>query len=723
MHIYPSPSIFKQDKGCFLFKGDTCLYTQHHEFVPAAGEFCKLLRKKFGINPALKHGRGEGITFLKEELPPEGYEIRIAENRIEVLASDKIGAYNAIYTLFQVAEKKHNAIKIPCCQIKDAPYKEYRGMHLYLPAMNQTEEFKKIIDLLSFLKYNTVILEIGGTMELNSHPEVNQAWVDFCEFLLKFPGGPQNFQWADRYWKDSTHFEAAGGGILPKEVVRELVTYIKNKGMKVIPEIQALSHCYYLTLAHREIAEDKKDFFPDTSCPQCEDTYKLYFDVAEEIIEVFEPEIVSIGHDEIRIMGECPDCKDKKGEELLSYEICKLHAFYKERNIRVMMWAEKLLEPVKFAGHLWGGNFEENTNEYGKYWRVPEMYKAIDGIPNDIIMLDWYHSRKSTTETCYTKRSFEVMYGNFCGYVFGDWEKRSPRVMGAEISSWCPPNEFTLGRNGVLFDLIFTSELLWNNRYSDENYTSHFERAIGIVPTVKFVMNCPHSPYLSGDTVEIVYQGKGDMLLSPQAGRTFNPSTRKFLDKLDEISATAVNTGDIMIKLNRNARSLVFLQAFNKMEEYYHSYNFITVKNCMDSPSGGGNYLNVDLPRWSAAVYVVLYEDGKTELIKATYGLCGANINMDWSRRRLTGKDSVAELDVLTNDVLSEELSPHYHIEDMWLPASAYFTTPIRFDDKTLYAYEWINPYPNKKISRIKAINTTHDTSQSVLLFALGLIK
>ena len=47
----------------------------------------------------------------------------------------------------------------------------------------------------------------------------------------KFPGGPQNFQWSDKYWKDSTHYENARGQILPQEAVRDLVQYAKDYGI------------------------------------------------------------------------------------------------------------------------------------------------------------------------------------------------------------------------------------------------------------------------------------------------------------------------------------------------------------------------------------------------------------------------------------------------------------------------------------------------------------
>ena len=48
---------------------------------------------------------------------------------------------------------------------------------------------------------------------------------------------------------------SAAGRSLEKEEVADLVRYAKSLGIEVVPEMQSLSHAYYLVLAHPEIAE------------------------------------------------------------------------------------------------------------------------------------------------------------------------------------------------------------------------------------------------------------------------------------------------------------------------------------------------------------------------------------------------------------------------------------------------------------------------------------
>jgi len=468
MRIYPEPSFLQIGIGRFVLKKEVKLYTDQST-AEAEALLIKRFANSFDITFVKTDYKECDLCFLKVSGEKESYRICVSEEKIEISAQDYKGFVHAIETLMQLVEKD---LSVSCLTLQDAPYKRYRGVHILMPAPEYLEECKRFFDVLSFLKYNTIIMEVGGTMELKRHPEVNRAWVEFCETVVKkFPGGPQNFQWSDRYWKDSTHFENARGKILKQEEVRDLVQYAKNLGFTVIPEIQALSHCYYLTMAHREIAEDANDLFPDTFCPLNEESYKLYFDVAEEMIEVIEPEIVSIGHDEIRILGECPKCREKSGHELLAYEINRLHQFYTQKNIRIMMWCETLLQPEPKYGIKRGLETVDRVDAYGRHYHLPTMYKALEDLPKDIIMLDWYHSRSHNTEECFTDRGFEVMFGNFNGIDFGSWDVRSERVLGAEHSTWCTPDEFTLGRNGSLFDLTFSAQFFWKKGYCDSKYS------------------------------------------------------------------------------------------------------------------------------------------------------------------------------------------------------------------------------------------------------------
>ena len=58
-----------------------------------------------------------------------------------------------------------------------APQCPFRGLKVYLPGEKQLDQFYKIVDMLLYYRYNTIIIiEIGGAMEYKRHPEINESW-------------------------------------------------------------------------------------------------------------------------------------------------------------------------------------------------------------------------------------------------------------------------------------------------------------------------------------------------------------------------------------------------------------------------------------------------------------------------------------------------------------------------------------------------------------------
>ena len=51
----------------------------------------------------------------------------------------------------------------------------YFGYKTYLPPKDKIEEYKRVIDMLLYLGYNTLTLELVGAAEYKSHPEINEG--------------------------------------------------------------------------------------------------------------------------------------------------------------------------------------------------------------------------------------------------------------------------------------------------------------------------------------------------------------------------------------------------------------------------------------------------------------------------------------------------------------------------------------------------------------------
>jgi len=739
--VFPQPREMREGKETFIFGNSTTLVVPHEGIRELAILLQELLYERIGIKLPIENRQEDisqpewhllitndaktdhDIAAIAQEdaFRPESYALSISSQGASLLGSDRAGTIYGMQTLLALMNKNEkNDWILPGITIRDWPEFSRRGVHLYLPPRESIEGFKRIIRTLAFLKMNLLIIEVGGGMELEHHPEINRDWERFCREAYAFPGGPQGLQRSQAYWKDSTHPELAGGSYLTKAEVRDIVQYAKRLGMDVVPEIQALSHTYYLCYSHKEIAERPQEPFPDTFCPSSPDSFKLYFEVAAEIIEVFEPSMVSIGLDEVRILGECPRCRDKTGHELLTAVIVNLHDFYTTQGIRIMMWAEKLQNFIGYDGIARGGVFEERT-DMGGYWRVPATYEAIDRIPKDILMLDWYHSLGHETESEFIEKGFPVMFGNFDASLIADWKKRSRHdgFLGAEVSTWCRADEYTIGRNNEMYQIVFSAGALWTGGNEDAAWDEADQTTISVMPVVKSMMQNGESALIAVNPTDFV-----SLYLPEQAGQGRTPEPlslpvqevkwmqgsllKDIFTGSDEITRIPPSKEEIKVKVEGRMESLIFIHAAAKSMGYCPSWCFL------------------DMSKYKLGRYDIQYEDDSSVAVNIQYGIHIGNIDMDWGRYRSIGDDVRQDVEQagVQSESVPESLPPYYKMADDWRGSLMYFTIPVKLRTgegmKTGYAYEWRNPYPEKRIQSVRWVSNAEDKLQSVIIISIA---
>ena len=228
--IFPKPHEYSIGVGRFDIPTHLTVSCNVKEFITAFDFLRLCLSSVYGIDCDLVNADAD-IEIAKTDVSAESYILEINNSSISIYASDLRGAIYGISSLVQSVIRE-NSLFIPCAIIKDSPTCQVRGVHFYMPERNKIDEFKRIIDSMALLKMNTVILEVGGAMQYDKHPEINESWVKFCAQIESFPGfnGYKSFQGSDFYWKDSVHTEMAGGYYLTKDEVRDIVTYCKKRG-------------------------------------------------------------------------------------------------------------------------------------------------------------------------------------------------------------------------------------------------------------------------------------------------------------------------------------------------------------------------------------------------------------------------------------------------------------------------------------------------------------
>jgi hypothetical protein len=590
---------------------------------------------------------------------PGGYLLEIGPAGVRIAGHDAAGVFYGMQSLLQrAAASAHGSgdtLTLPGLEVRDWPYKPLRGVHLYMPGRKDIPFFKRLLAWLASLKYNTLFLEVGGGMRYDRRPEINRAWEKFCAEADAYPGGASAlYNRSQPFLKDSTHTELGGGSYLEKAEVAELLAYARSLHIEVVPEVQALSHAYYLCCAYPEIAERGDDPWPDTCCPSHPDTYTILFDVMEEVIEVFAPRMIHIGHDEVYAMGLCPRCRDTHPSELLADEVLRIHGFLAERGIRLAMWGDKLL-PFD-AGGQGGVAIVHARPEYGQHTVFPETYQAIHRLPRDILMAEWLGNRDPRAIQFFLKEGFEVYCGNFgdnfAAHAFPRWHERSAPagVIGGEVSTWCEVSEFALGYNGCIFNLLFAAPLLWWSHYRDLDREALEQAIVARMPAVRARLG--EASALPGAAAASLLTG--EQTLHPAPFAPARPALR-----LDS------QTHGPMIPVGLAAASLCF------------THTCVTAKRRRPTWALADPY---DHPADNLlGVYSVHYADGEVIRIPIHYGA------------------HIARWDI----PYGEEID-----------AIPYWADPVALAREpggrrvTLYRYTWSNPRPNALIRRVRLIYT-----------------
>lgn len=417
-----------------------------------AGE---ILAEKFAEIAGVQLQKTDADGFVRfsadQTVAPDGYTLSVTKNATTVRASNFRGFVMGAETLVKLIDRTR--LTVPLCEIADAPFLPFRGVHLFLPSLANMDFARRLVKyLISPMGYNAVIVEIATGMRYESHPEINEAFAKASE---KARAG---------IWPPFPHGSVADGTVLEKQDIRAFVAYVRSFGIEVIPEVQSLGHVPYLTLSHPEIAEvDQEEdaridtraedarpdkFYPHCYCPSNEKSYALLFDILDEVIEVFEPrEYVHMGHDEVYYMGLCPKCREKSHAELFASDVNRIYAHLREKGLKMMIWSD-MLQPVT------------------KYRTPP----AADLISKDILCLDfiWYFHLDKDIETNLLDKGFTVAVGNLYSSHFPRYETRIRQngMVGGQISAWVSTREDALQREGKLYDLLFTAEMLWSESYT-----------------------------------------------------------------------------------------------------------------------------------------------------------------------------------------------------------------------------------------------------------------
>ncbi len=237
---------------------------------------------------------------------PEGYVLHIDEG-ITIVGSDEQGAFYGLQSLRQLLRA---GTELKGMTVRDYPDFPLRVAMVYLDS-NSDELNSQLIPLLAEHKFNAILV-MSNYIRWESAPELHVS------------------------------------GSASKESARYLVELSRLHLLKTIPLLETLGHVRWMFTnnEHRNLLADPTAAEPFAYDPLNPDVYELLLPIIDEVVEIFEPEIFHIGHDEVRNVIPFPgnEAGRKVGfAKLFLNDTLKLYDYLAQQDIRVMMWHDVLL--------------------------------------------------------------------------------------------------------------------------------------------------------------------------------------------------------------------------------------------------------------------------------------------------------------------------------------------------------------------------------------------
>jgi hexosaminidase len=269
--------------------------------------------------------KAKGVTPDKKE----GYGLWVDSSGAGVIGFDALGAYRGAQTLRQLLTKDGFRF----ATIRDWPGIANRMAMIYLD-QNSKGINDLLVPLLGKLKFSQVL--------------VMSNYVQ---------------------WDGSKGFAHPGGA--SKLEAKRIADLIRAYGMEPIPLLETLGHTQWLFYGgqNKDLMQDPDSKDPFAYDTLNERTYQVLLPILSEIVDVFKPKFVHIGHDEVRNRDRFPARANGIAlgfEKLFVDDTVRLHDHLKALNVGTMIWHDVALSEA----------YRE---------------KILPALPKDIVITNWHY--------------------------------------------------------------------------------------------------------------------------------------------------------------------------------------------------------------------------------------------------------------------------------------------------------------------------------------------
>ena len=357
----PQEIVMGQDGAFTLANGTKVMYPEGNEKMQKNAQFLADYVKELTGNTlsveAGTDGKGIVLQVTPNEAQPEGYQLKVAADKVVINGGSEAGVFYGIQTLRKsIPAGQGINVSLPAVEINDAPRFSYRGAMLDVSRhFFPVEDIKSFIDMLALHNINRFHWHLsddqGWRIEIKSRPLLTEKGSKRTETVIgrnsgKYDGIPHE-------------------GFYTQEQIKEVIAYAADQHITIIPEIDLPGHMQAALHAYPELGCTGGPYEVWTQwgvsdnvlCAGNDDVLKFIEDVFAEIVELFPSEYIHVGGDECpkTRWKECPKCQARikelgiKGdskhtaeEYLQSFIINHAEKFLNSKGRQMIGWDETL---------------------------------------------------------------------------------------------------------------------------------------------------------------------------------------------------------------------------------------------------------------------------------------------------------------------------------------------------------------------------------------------
>lgn len=273
--IVPSPvSITSNDSGNFIIPKAIAIHNQLGSDNSVAQFWATILQKDWKIKKPLlidnSNEASDGIIISEIANPktinnnPEGYQLSITSNGIQIAALTPSGVYYALQTLRQISAQ--NPQGLPLITVTDYPRFKYRGIGLDVARhYYSVAEIKTLIDIMASQKLNSLHIHFSDDeafrLAIPAYPTLATVAANRG---LGQQLGPQmllqnNLDTTNLTQHNYPVANSIYGYSYSPEDIQQIISYANQNQITIIPEIDLPGHARALIKALPNVMVDQND--------------------------------------------------------------------------------------------------------------------------------------------------------------------------------------------------------------------------------------------------------------------------------------------------------------------------------------------------------------------------------------------------------------------------------------------------------------------------------